>query len=111
MNMSSILIASASIGGMGLLFGSALAFASQKFAVETDPRTLEILEVLPGANCGGCGFPGLRRIKLVPSFQGCPGECMPRRGTGLCGEGSGNHGHRGGNGPPEGGACALQGRL
>lgn len=58
MNISSIMIASASIGGMGLIFGSALAFASQKFAVETDPRTLDILDVLPGANCGGCGFPG-----------------------------------------------------
>lgn len=77
MNMSNILIASASIGGMGLIFGSALAFASQKFAVETDPRVLEILEVLPGANCGGCGFPGCGGLAAAVAageapVNGCP---------------------------------------
>ena len=46
------------IGGLGLLFGAGLAFASKKFAVEIDPRIEQILEDLPGANCGGCGYPG-----------------------------------------------------
>ena len=46
------------LGVMGLIFGAVLAFAAQKFAVEVDEREAKILEVLPGANCGGCGFPG-----------------------------------------------------
>lgn len=46
------------IGGLGLLFGASLAYASKKFAVEIDPKIEEILANLPGANCGGCGFPG-----------------------------------------------------
>ena len=46
------------LGAMGLIFGAVLAFAAQKFAVEVDERETKILEVLPGANCGGCGFPG-----------------------------------------------------
>ncbi len=46
------------MGGLGLIFGGLLAFASKKFHVETDPRQAEIREILPGANCGGCGFPG-----------------------------------------------------
>ena len=46
------------IGGLGLLFGAALAYASKKFAVEVDPKIEEIIARLPGANCGGCGFPG-----------------------------------------------------
>ena len=46
------------LGAMGLIFGLILDFASKKFAVEVDPREEEILGVLPGANCGGCGFPG-----------------------------------------------------
>lgn len=58
MNINNILLATASLGGMGLLFGAGLAFASQKFAVEVDPRAIEIREALPGANCGACGFPG-----------------------------------------------------
>lgn len=51
---SSVLV----LGAMGLLFGAILAYASKKFAVEIDERVEAILEALPGANCGGCGFPG-----------------------------------------------------
>jgi Na+-translocating ferredoxin:NAD+ oxidoreductase subunit B len=46
------------IGSLGLLFGAGLAYASKKFAVEVDPKIEQILEDLPGANCGGCGYPG-----------------------------------------------------
>ncbi len=46
------------IGSLGLLFGAALAYASKKFAVNVDPKIEQVLEVLPGANCGGCGYPG-----------------------------------------------------
>ncbi len=57
-NVSSIIIPVVSLGGMGLVFGAVLAYASQKFAIEVDPRITKITEILPGANCGGCGFPG-----------------------------------------------------
>lgn len=46
------------LGGFGLIFGGGLAFAAKKFHTEADPRLAAILEVLPGANCGGCGYPG-----------------------------------------------------
>jgi len=46
------------LGGIGLLFGASLAFASKQFAVEIDPRIENVLDVLPGANCGGCGYAG-----------------------------------------------------
>jgi len=35
-----------------------LYFVAQKFKVYEDPRIDEVEEVLPAANCGGCGFPG-----------------------------------------------------
>lgn len=54
MNIAAII----SLGALGLAFGAALAVAAKKLAVETDPREGEVLEVLPGANCGGCGYPG-----------------------------------------------------
>lgn len=47
-----------SLGGLGLLFGLLLGVAARKFAVEKDPKAIKIAEVLPGANCGACGFPG-----------------------------------------------------
>jgi Na+-translocating ferredoxin:NAD+ oxidoreductase RNF subunit RnfB len=46
------------MGVLGLAFGALLAFASIKFFVETDERVSLIREILPGANCGGCGYPG-----------------------------------------------------
>ena len=46
------------LGVLGLTFGAILAFAAKKFAVEVDPRIEEITDVLPAANCGGCGYPG-----------------------------------------------------
>ncbi len=53
-----ILLPVAAIGGMGLIFGALLAIAAKVFAVEKDERLPQILEALPGANCGGCGFAG-----------------------------------------------------
>ncbi|MBN2259558.1 MAG: RnfABCDGE type electron transport complex subunit B [Clostridiales bacterium] len=66
-----------SLGGMGLIFGAVLAFASQKFAVEIDPRAIEIRNALPGANCGACGFPGCDGFANAvlagkTSVNGCP---------------------------------------
>lgn len=58
MDMTSIIIPVISLGGMGLIFGAGLAYASKKFAVEVDPRITAVRDALPGANCGGCGFPG-----------------------------------------------------
>jgi len=66
-----------SLGGMGLVFGAGLAFASKKFAIETDPKVEEIREVLPGANCGGCGYPGCDGFAAAAAageapVSGCP---------------------------------------
>ncbi|MGM9625300.1 MAG: RnfABCDGE type electron transport complex subunit B [Eubacteriales bacterium] len=44
--------------GISLVLGLMLAVASKVFAVKVDPRIPEIVEALPGANCGGCGFSG-----------------------------------------------------
>ena len=39
-----------------------LYFVAQKFKVYEDPRIDKVEEVLPAANCGGCGFPGCRNF-------------------------------------------------
>ena len=46
------------LGALGAGFGLVLAIASKVFEVKVDPRITEIAGVLPGANCGGCGFAG-----------------------------------------------------
>lgn len=46
------------LGVSGLAIGVLLAVAANKMRVETDPKIGQIQAVLPGANCGGCGYPG-----------------------------------------------------
>lgn len=53
-----ILIAIGILGILALVFGLVLAAASKVFHVDTDPRLDRLKECLPGANCGGCGYPG-----------------------------------------------------
>ena len=61
MNSEAILLvvkAIAVMGSLGAVFGLILGFAAKVFAVEVDPREEAISGCLPGANCGGCGYPG-----------------------------------------------------
>lgn len=58
MTIGSVLIPAGVLGAMGLFFGALLAVSSKLFHVEQDPRIAEITDLLPGANCGGCGFAG-----------------------------------------------------
>ena len=56
--MNLILIAVISLGAIALVLAAILYVASKKFAVYEDPRIAQVGEVLPPANCGGCGYPG-----------------------------------------------------
>jgi len=53
-----IILAIVVLGVLGAIFGALLAFASNIFKVEVDPKQEAVRECLAGANCGGCGFPG-----------------------------------------------------
>ncbi|MBN1490393.1 MAG: RnfABCDGE type electron transport complex subunit B [Phycisphaerae bacterium] len=44
--------------GLTLLFAGLLGIAKEKLRVDEDPRIGKVLDVLPAANCGGCGFAG-----------------------------------------------------
>lgn len=48
--------------GLGVLSAVVLYFVSQKFKVFEDPRIDTTEALLPGANCGGCGYPGCRGL-------------------------------------------------
>lgn len=56
--MNVILIAVISLGAIGLISAIVLYVCSKKFAVHEDVRIAQVAEVLPQANCGGCGYPG-----------------------------------------------------
>ena len=47
---------------LGALLAVILFFVAQQFKVREDPRIGEVEKMLPGANCGGCGFAGCRAM-------------------------------------------------
>ena len=64
------------LGIMGLILGGALSIAGKFFFVEEDSRKEKILEVLPGANCGGCGYAGCSNYaNAVLSGEAAPNLC------------------------------------
>ncbi len=77
MSITSIIIAAIVVGGTGLFIGVFLGFAGKKFAVETDEREEAIAAVLPGNNCGGCGYAGCSGLAAAiaageAEVGGCP---------------------------------------
>ncbi len=73
------------LGLIGIVAAMILFFVAQKFKVFEDPRIDQVDETLPGANCGGCGFPGCRSFAeacvKAETMEGlaCPvggNECM-----------------------------------
>lgn len=77
MELSYILLPVLSLGSMGIIFGLGLGYAGIKFKVEQDERVSQIRDVLPGANCGGCGLPGCDAfaeavVAGTARVSGCP---------------------------------------
>lgn len=62
MDWSVILISMGVLGVTGLVAAGLLYIVSLIFKVEEDPRIDLVTAVLPGANCGGCGFAGCRNF-------------------------------------------------
>lgn len=65
------------MGGLGIIIGILLAVASKIFYVYVDPKVLAIDDVLPGANCGGCGFPGCSaNAEAIVAGTSAPTSCV-----------------------------------
>ncbi|MDR0388385.1 MAG: RnfABCDGE type electron transport complex subunit B [Treponema sp.] len=56
--MSIVLITAFFAAALAFILGTALGFFRHFFAVAQDPLVGRIREILPGANCGACGYPG-----------------------------------------------------
>ncbi len=56
--LQTILYAVLTLGVVAAAFATILYLVARRFAVEEDPRVAEVTDMLPGINCGACGFPG-----------------------------------------------------
>ncbi|MFZ5974358.1 MAG: RnfABCDGE type electron transport complex subunit B [Bacillota bacterium] len=75
--LQDVLIPFAVLGGLGLVLGLLLALASRKFAVEADPKVEAVRELLAGANCGACGFPGCNGLAAAMAEGKAPIDACP----------------------------------
>jgi RnfABCDGE-type electron transport complex B subunit len=74
--MTEFLIAAAVMGGMGVLLAAVLAIADKKLYVWEDPHIEAVENLLPKANCGGCGFAGCHAFaEAVVGGKVAPGRC------------------------------------
>ena len=56
--MNTLIFTILTLCAIGVVAALILYFVAQKFKVEEDPRIDDVEKMLPGANCGGCGYPG-----------------------------------------------------
>lgn len=58
--MDLVILSVAILGGLGVVSALVLFVTAKLFSVKENPKIDEIEELLPGANCGGCGKNGCR---------------------------------------------------
>lgn len=63
---------------LGLLFGVLIAVLSKVLYVEEDNRITTVTEMLPGINCGACGYPGCNGLATAIIEKGANVDlCKP----------------------------------
>ena len=74
---SNILLPALIGGGTALLLGIVIILVFRFFSVKEDPLVEELNEVLPGVNCGGCGYSGCLAyaVALASGEDGNTSKC------------------------------------
>lgn len=86
MNIMGIILATAIIGVLGLFVGLFLGVAGIKFHVDVDEKEEAVLSVLPGNNCGGCGFAGCAALAAAIAKGEAPVNACPVGGEAVGGQ-------------------------
>lgn len=72
-----VLLPTILVGVLGLVFGLMLALFAKKFAVPVNPLVQVVERLLPGANCGACGFPSCSSLaEKIASQEAPPNACL-----------------------------------
>ncbi|ACN15477.1 RnfB [Desulforapulum autotrophicum HRM2] len=70
-------IAAGTMLGMAVIMSYILGWANKKFHVEVDARVEAVIETLPGANCGGCGYLGCSEYAVAIVTDNAPVNKCP----------------------------------
>ena len=76
--MNTLVLTVLTLGVLGIVLAIILYFVAQKFKVEEDPRIDDVEKMLPGANCGGCGYAGCEgyAVAVVNDESVSPNLCV-----------------------------------
>lgn len=83
MDITTILIAVAVVAGVGIIIGVLLGVAGEKFKVPVDEKAVMVRELLPGNNCGGCGYPGCDGLAAAIAKGEMPPSACPVGGSAV----------------------------
>jgi len=76
--MSVIITAIISVTVIGLICAVILNVASQLMYVKVDERVTQLIDIMPGANCGACGYPGCEGFAVaLAAGEAQPNLCTP----------------------------------
>jgi len=78
-----VILAAIVLFALTLLFAGMLGIAKEKLKVQEDPRVPQIMEALPNANCGACGFAGCADFARALVEQRAPCDGCPVGGSGV----------------------------
>ncbi|HOE83607.1 MAG TPA: RnfABCDGE type electron transport complex subunit B [Sphaerochaeta sp.] len=73
-----ILLALVTVALLGGIFGFGLSYAEKKLAIKKDEKLLELEPIMPGVNCGVCGYAGCNAYASAIAKDGAPlNLCAP----------------------------------
>lgn len=78
-----MLLAALSLAALGAVLGIGLGIASRVFRVDGDPRVAAIETLMPGSNCGQCGYPGCASAAAAMVDGTAAITCCPPGGKAL----------------------------
>ncbi|MBQ9046877.1 MAG: RnfABCDGE type electron transport complex subunit B [Solobacterium sp.] len=81
--MKTIIITTLVITIIGIVVGAGLVYIGNKFHVEVDEREAAVREVLPGNNCGACGYAGCDAVAAAIAAGEAPVNACPVGGAAV----------------------------
>lgn len=78
-----MIVAIFSLAVLGLVLGLGLGVADRIFKVEVNPFIAEVESMMPGSNCGQCGFPGCAAAARAIAEGEATVTCCPPGGKNL----------------------------
>ena len=111
MSITGIIMAAVIVGGTGLFIGIFLGLADKKLTVKVDEKEEAILGVLPGNNCGGCGYPGCSGLAAAIAKGEAPVRSVSGWRCSGCGQDRCDHGTGSKRNRTSGCFCKMCGNL